>query len=184
MRSRYEIRPGATAMIRERKGGFRMPTSVTAALERGDIRPGVSVFDYGEGFGETCEHLRNDYGVACRGWDKFHAARKPKIPSDVVTLNFVLNVVPDPAERREALQEAFSLARRSLVIGVRGRQDERSTKTKIPWGDGYRVRQQGKWTFQKFYTPDAVVRYIRRVLGRSAKIRLLRRDPVVVVVDR
>ncbi len=182
--SEYEFHPGKTAMKRKVKDGFRMPTSVTAAMKDRTIRRGISVFDYGEGLGETCEHLRKHYGVDCRGWDKFHSGHKPKISSDVVTLNFVLNVVPDPVERAKALREAHRLAREALVVGVRGRSDERSTKSKTPWGDGYRVRKSGAWTFQKFYTPDQAVQYVRDTLGSSVKVRVLKSDPVVLVVDK
>lgn len=186
MRARYDIQPEATAKRRRLKRGFEMPTPMQDALKLGIVRPGDSLFDYGEGHGELCPELRQR-GIRCAGWDKYQpgSMHKPKVRSDVVALNFVLNTTPDPVERREALREADSLARRDLVIGVRGKDDEAATKTKIPYpkGGGFLVRRSGKWTFQKFYTAEEFVSYVTRVLG-PRPIRVLRNDPVVVVVGR
>jgi DNA phosphorothioation-associated putative methyltransferase len=176
MRARYDIRSERTAKRRT-----EIPVPIQDALDEGLIRPGVSVFDYGEGRGELCPKLERR-GIRCAGWDPGHSPGKPKQAADVVALNFVLNVIPDPQVRAEALREAHRLARQALVIGVRGRSDERSTKTKVRYGDGFLVGRGRVRTFQKFYSPEEFVRYARRVLGRP--VRMLRRDPVVVVVDR
>lgn len=177
----YEFHPGRTAKRRTTSKGYTPPVPVKDAQREGYIRPGDSVFDYGEGRGELCPVLR-EQGIQCDGWDKYHSPGNPKKSADVVALNFVLNVIPDREERTQALREAYSLSRRALVLGVRGKKDEYGTKTKLPYGDGYRVRKDGRWTFQKFYSADDAVDYVERTLDRPVEV--LRRDPVVLVVKK
>jgi DNA phosphorothioation-associated putative methyltransferase len=165
------------------KRGTKLPTTVRAAKAAGIIRPGTTVFDYGEGLGETCAVL-NQEGITCRGWDPGHSEQKPKVPADVVMLNFVLNVICDPDVRDGALREAYGLANKHLVIGVRPMDDEKGTKTKRPCGDGWLVLKNKKWTFQKFHSVAEFKGYVRQVLGREARVLADKSKSVLVVVDK
>jgi DNA phosphorothioation-associated putative methyltransferase len=160
--------------------GQKLPTSVRAAMAAGIIRSDTSVFDYGEGRGETCATL-NRQGIRCQGWDPGHSAHKPKVPADVVTLNFVLNVICDPGTREGALRDAYKLARKHLVIGMRPLEDGTGTKTKRPCSDGFLVRKDGRWTFQSTAQFQA---YVRKVLGREARVLADKSKSVLVVVDK
>lgn len=171
----YEVRSEKTAIARP------FPVPAKRAYEAGIIRRGASVFDYGEGKGGLCRTLRKK-GITCRGWDPSFSPANPKTRADVVTINFVLNVICNPNDRAKALREAYGLAREALVVGLRPKSEEKGTKSKEPCGDGWLVKKGRSVTFQKFHTVDEAVGYVERVLGRQAQV--LARDPVVLVVKK
>ena len=61
--------------------------------------------------------------VDARGWDPYFAPNEPVVPSDVVNLGYVLNVIEDLAERAQTLRRAFALAREVLGVEVFARVD-------------------------------------------------------------
>lgn len=88
-------------------------------------------------------------GIDAVGWDPHFAPdRSVLAPRDVVNLGFVLNVVEDPAERRDLLRRAFDLAERCLAVAVMlvGKGDVSGHR---PHGDGF---LSSRGTFQRYYT--------------------------------
>jgi DNA phosphorothioation-associated putative methyltransferase len=91
-------------------------------------------------------------------------ADAPPESAEVVNLDYVINVVEDPAERAATLQQASDLARCLLVVSaqvlIRGRG-----KTPVEFGRGVRT---GRGTFQKFYQQDELKSYLEEQLGTDA----------------
>ena len=58
------------------------------------------------------------HGLDAVGWDPAYRPDGTKRPSDLVNLGFVINVIEDREERCDALRQAFSFAKRILVVSV------------------------------------------------------------------
>src|SRR5438067_900507 len=116
------------------------------AFEDGVLANGISVLDYGCGRGGDVARLRQ-LGLDATGWDPTHCPDTPLVAADVVNLGYVLNVIEDRAERRDALRRAWSLARSSLVVAARPAWEARDVRGR-PHGDGLLTAND---TFQKFY---------------------------------
>ncbi|KDR27145.1 DNA phosphorothioation-associated putative methyltransferase [Caballeronia zhejiangensis] len=119
-----------------------------------------TVFDYGCGRGDDIRALR-EQGFRAAGWDPHYAADEPTIESDVVNIGFVLNVIEDEAERRQALSRAFALTRRVLSVAVM--TDKVSSIAGNPFRDGYLTSRN---TFQKYFSREAFQHFIESVLSR------------------
>lgn len=149
-----------------RRKGLSLPFR---ALEtEGWLEGQYSVFDYGCGRGFDVAALQRR-GVEARGYDPASFPEMPLVRSDIVTLNYVLNVIPDTKERKEALLGAFGLAKRLLVVAVRQRQGGNMPQgTEEDFGDGV-VTSKG--TFQHYFTPKSLTAYIHRHLpGVSVEV--------------
>ena len=84
------------------------------------------------------------------------------MPTDVVNLGYVVNVIEDPAERIVVLVAAWSLARKVLIVS--GRLDWEATDAAVDFqGDGIVT---GKHTIQKFFTQEELRQWIELALGR------------------
>jgi DNA phosphorothioation-associated putative methyltransferase len=88
----------------------------------------------------------------------------PQTPADVVNLGYVINVIEDTAERREALINAWKLAQKVLIVAAQVLIDDR-TRGVIAYGDGIITRRN---TFQKYYEQEELKFYIDQVLGVDA----------------
>ena len=144
----------------ERQG---LSAPIRSLLRFGLIDERASVFDYGCGRGSDVEGL-NAAGIDAKGWDPHFAPDTPKVMADVVNLGFVLNVIEDPAERVEALRDAFSLARTCLAVAVITGTSARLHLSR-PYEDGF-VTSRG--TFQKLYRTDELRELLETVLQREA----------------
>ena len=133
------------------------------AFEDGVIGDGCSVLDYGCGRGGDVERLKQ-LGVRATGWDPSHRPDTPLVAADVVNLGYVINVIEDQAERREALRRAWSLARSVLVVAARHSWEARKVAGR-PHGDGLVT---AKGTFQKFFEQDELRAYVETTLGRRS----------------
>ncbi len=144
-----------------RRGDLSRPAK--CALRDGLLDSSTTAFDYGCGHGEDVDLLAAQ-GIACAGWDPVFRPSAPRVEADVVNLGFVINVIEDPAERAEALTQAWRLCRRVLVVAaqveVAGRGQDR-----VAFGDGILTRLG---TFQKFYRQDELKEYLESVLGAEA----------------
>lgn len=119
---------------------------IRIALETKLIESEASVLDFGCGQGDDVRRLQR-IGIACVGWDPHFRPQTAKKPSDIVNLGFVLNVIEDPSERAEVLQEAWDLANRVLLVATR-------PTAEAPTETGHRFRDgilTSRGTFQKFY---------------------------------
>ena len=102
---------------------------VKTLLELGQLRRGESFFDYGCGHGGDVEAIQR-LGHKSAGWDPVHAPDSAKHEADVVNLGFVLNVIEDPAERVDALLDAWKHTRRALLVSIsKNASSPRTTRT-------------------------------------------------------
>src|SRR5262245_48949063 len=102
-----------TAIVR-----YEHSRPVRRALADGMITPSTSVFDYGCGHGDDLRMLAAT-GVNCFGWDPVHRPEDPLLSADVVNLGYVVNVIEDASERRDAVRRAWALAGKMLIVSAR-----------------------------------------------------------------
>ncbi|MSV82270.1 MAG: DNA phosphorothioation-associated putative methyltransferase [Actinobacteria bacterium] len=120
-------------------------------------------FDYGCGRGGDVRHLR-EMGMPAAGWDPAHAPDEPLVPSAVVNLGFVVNVIEDHQERRDALHKAWALAQEVLVVSAR-MDWEAPTEPGRPFRDGFLTKTG---TFQKFFRQDELRAWIDSTLDQKS----------------
>ncbi|NEX18457.1 MAG: hypothetical protein C1943_18105 [Halochromatium sp.] len=99
------------------------------------------------------------------GWDPYFAPEQPIASADLVNLGFVINVInviEDFDERLEALQRAWSLAERLLVVSVMlaNQNDLRGARFR----DGVITQRQ---TFQKYYTQQEIKAFLTDALDEE-----------------
>ncbi len=114
------------------------------------------IADPEETVGTTVEELRNNYKINISGYDKFQPewSEKPNKHFDIVTCNYVLNVIEDPLERFELIEELKTMGDQ---IYITVRSDIKSIKDNwIPYNDGYLTGRKNNCTFQKIYTIDMI----------------------------
>ncbi len=126
----------------------RVSKPVRLILDLGQLRRGERFFDYGCGLGGDIEAVRR-LGFDANGWDPVHASQGARSEGDVVNLGFVLNVIEDPAERVEVLLQAWSLARRLLVVSTLVQGNENYAEFQC-CSDGILTSRN---TFQKHFEP-------------------------------
>lgn len=129
-------------------------------ISHGLITKSVEIFDYGCGRGDDLKGLLES-GLKCQGWDPHFANESPLTPADIVNLGFVVNVIEDPAERVEAIQKAYDLARVALVVSVMLHSKDRPGK---PYRDGFLTSRS---TFQKYFSQDEFKYYLESILGQD-----------------
>jgi DNA phosphorothioation-associated putative methyltransferase len=133
---------------------------IKIAVEHGVLRPSSDFFDYGCGRGADVRWLKSS-GWRARGWDPVHLPRARRTSSATVAITYVLNVIEDLEERREALVSAWVLAEKVLVVSAR-LTDERDQAHSRPRSDGW-VTSRG--TFQKFFEHLELGGFIQNVTG-------------------
>lgn len=139
---------------------FSAPVQTLARF--GFFSRGWTFFDYGCGKGDDVRGLREN-GVAADGWDPYFAHDVSKKPADIVNLGFVINVIEDVLERKEALRQAFRLATRVLSVSVMLYSS--ANPTRRVFGDGY-LSDRG--TFQKYFTQAELKEFIDDTLGEES----------------
>ena len=122
---------------------------------------GKELFDYGCGKGDDMAAL-GALGYSVRGWDPFYAAECEIARAHVVNLGFVLNVIEDFEERRDALHRAFRIADEVLAISV---MLAGGATPGVPYRDGVRTSRN---TFQKYFSQEELKQYVQRELGQEA----------------
>jgi DNA phosphorothioation-associated putative methyltransferase len=132
---------------------------VRAALGANLFHSETNFFDYGCGYGGDVERIAAE-GYACSGWDPYYQPNTPKTAADIVNLGYVINVIEDTAERREALVNAWNLTRRVLIVAAQVLISDR-VSNQIAYGDGVITRRN---TFQKYYEQEELKIYIDQVL--------------------
>ena len=147
-----------TALVRR-----EISKPVKTLLELGQLRRGESFFDYGCGHGGDVLAI-GKLGHPASGWDPVHAPDELKQAADVVNLGFVLNVIEDPAERVEALLDAWQQTRRALLVStlIAGQEAYGNIQT---FGDGVITRRD---TFQKFFEPAEIQALLEDTLHTEA----------------
>ncbi|KAA0922151.1 DNA phosphorothioation-associated putative methyltransferase [Streptomyces apricus] len=140
----------------------RVGLSLPARRALGDLRlePGRKVLDYGCGRGGDVRVLRQ-LGLDVAGWDPVHFPEGLLRPADVVLLTYVLNVIEDPAERRQTLLRAWELASSVLVVSARLRWERNQIKG-TEHGDGILTQRR---TFQHLYAAGELRDYVEEATG-------------------
>ena len=151
------VRRHRTALTR-----YTLSKPVKSVLEFDQLAPGSSFFDYGCGLGDDVRGLC-ELGYDATGWDPVHAPAVRRQAADTVNLGYVLNVIEDPAERLEALVEAWQLANRLLVVSAL--IGEPTQVAPESFQDGVLTRRQ---TFQKYFTQQELQRFIEDALETPA----------------
>jgi DNA phosphorothioation-associated putative methyltransferase len=130
------------------------------AIEHQVISKRTRILDFGCGRGFDVDKLR-DSGWSTFGWDPAHRPTTRKTKSDVVTFNYVLNVIEDQNERVLTLKSAFELAKSCLIVSAR-LDFERDEAHVRPFADGWLTSRN---TFQKFYTQDELRDFLQSNLN-------------------
>jgi DNA phosphorothioation-associated putative methyltransferase len=144
-----------------RRAGLSRP--VRLAIEDGIINPQTPVFDYGCGHGDDLRYL-SSLGIPCSGWDPAFAPAEERSPADVVNLGYVINVIEDPRERAHALEQAWKLTRRVLIVSARLSLDISASRASS-FADGFIT---GKGTFQKLFEQQELRGWIDTALGTQS----------------
>lgn len=120
-------------------------------------------FDYGCGRGEDVD-LLSARGFSASGWDPHYADHNPLVTADFVAITYVLNVIEDISERRVALERAWGLTSRALLVSAQVTVAQTGA-IQVPYSDGILT---GTGTFQKYYTQNELKEYIEDVLRVEA----------------
>ena len=136
---------------------------VRLALEANLFPPSTTFFDYGCGYGGDVQRVA-EQGYSSSGWDPYYRPDVPRTAADVVNLGYIINVVEDAAERREALIKAWSLTRQVLIVAAQVLIDDRR-RGLVAYEDGMITRRN---TFQKYYEQEELKIYIDQVLNVDA----------------
>ena len=147
-----------TALVRR-----EISKPVKTLLELGQLRRGESFFDYGCGYGGDVEAI-GKLGHEANGWDPVHAPDSPKKSADVVNLGFVLNVIEDPAERVDAVLDAWNHTQRVLLVSTLIAGQE-SYDDILTFGDGVITKRD---TFQKYFEPADIQALLEDTLQTEA----------------
>ncbi|MFI5529258.1 DNA phosphorothioation-associated putative methyltransferase [Kitasatospora sp. NPDC051853] len=108
------------ASERHRTAIGRSGLSVPArqALADGQLHPDHTILDFGCGRGDDVRALKRlDRQIT--GWDPHFQPHAQKRPADVILMTYVLNVIENPAERRDTLRAAWALTKAVLVVSAR-----------------------------------------------------------------
>lgn len=141
---------------------YDLSKPVKLLIKHGLLKEGLSFFDYGCGRGMDVEGLES-LGYEVGAWDPAFRPDGEKVAADVVNLGYVLNVIENPAERKEALKGAFKLVEKVMIVSALPRGQETEAHTR-PMGDGF-ITKNG--TFQKFYAPGELEDLIESCLERE-----------------
>ena len=136
---------------------------VRLALECGLFSPETTFFDYGCGHGGDITRIAAQ-GYKSSGWDPYYSPDTPKITADVVNIGFVINVIENQSERREALIQAWELTQKVLLVAAQVLISDMKRGV-IAYGDGIITNRN---TFQKYYEQEELKIYIDQVLGVDA----------------
>ena len=153
-----EIERHKAAIIRR-----ELSRPVRLALEAELFTEETTFFDYGCGYGEDVAFLR-DRGYTSSGWDPYYQPDVPHVAADIVNLGYIINVIEDTQERRDALLKAWELAQRVLIVSAQVLIDDRQ-RGLVAYGDGIVTSRN---TFQKYYQQEELKAYIDRVLEVDA----------------
>ncbi len=99
----------------------RLSSTARLIVKSGLVSTDESFLDYGCGRGFDFQALQK-LGYNSLGYDPYYFPDTKLEPTDVVMFSYVLNVIQDLEERREALLNAWSLTRKRMIVAavVRG----------------------------------------------------------------
>ena len=151
-----------TILIERHKAALKrseLSRPVRIALEADLFKEGTTFFDYGCGCGEDVKQIASQ-GYSSSGWDPYYRPDAELEAADIVNLGYIINVIEDIAERRQALIRAWELTRRVLIVSAQVLVDDRR-RGLVAYGDGIVTNRN---TFQKYYEQEELKLYIEQVL--------------------
>ncbi|MCW8107116.1 DNA phosphorothioation-associated putative methyltransferase [Alteromonas ponticola] len=131
--------------------------------KKGYLDGGHTVFDYGCGLGDDLAELQSN-GISASGWDPNFRPDDDIDSADIVNLGFVLNVIEDFEERIGAIQRAFELAEKFLIVSCMLMSEARLAQY-TPYKDGVLTSRN---TFQKYYFQSELQLFIEESLEQRA----------------
>ncbi len=152
-----------TILIERHKAAIKrseLSRPVRIAVEANLFKEGTTFFDYGCGHGEDVKRLQ-ELGYSSFGWDPYYRPKAEFVTADIVNLGYIINVIEDIVERREALIRAWELTRKVLIVSAQVLVDDRR-RGLVAYGDGIVTNRN---TFQKYYEQEELKLYIEQVLG-------------------
>lgn len=136
---------------------------VRLAIEWAILNNNTTFFDYGCGHGGDVERIAARGNISA-GWDPYYRPDTPHTSADVVNLGYVLNVIEDLDERRQALINAWELTCKVLIVSAQVLINDRGSG-QLAYADGIVTRRN---TFQKYYEQEELKNYIDEVLNADA----------------
>ena len=163
MNNKYNIDPAATAIKRKNR---ITPYAKGMVEMHNKVIDFESVLDFGCGWSKDVELYREN-GIEAVGYDrhpKFGCTSKPDSKFDLVTMIFVLNVLPSREERLEAISQAKQYLKNKGALLIVSRTDRVIEKKARESGwesynDGYisRVLKNNRAMFQKGLSKDDII---------------------------
>ena len=129
-----------------RRASYSKP--LKCLLRDGLLNQSKDYFDYGCGHGRDLK-LLEDIGIECGGWDPAFRPDAERKKSKVVNIGYVINVIEDQNERREALKRAWALSSEVLCVAAQIEFAAPDKEQQI-FGDGCLT---SRGTFQKVLQP-------------------------------
>ena len=137
---------------------------IKIALADGLLESGTTFLDFGCGLGDDIRHL-GLRGIKAWGWDPKHRLDGELEPAQIVNLGYVVNVIEDAEERGKCLKQAWSYAKRALIVAARLASETREFSPVGEFRDGF-ITSIG--TFQKLYEQDELKEWVERELSEPA----------------
>jgi DNA phosphorothioation-associated putative methyltransferase len=153
-----KIERDKTAIVR-----YELSAPMKVLAKHGFLEGQYSIFDYGCGRGDDLRELEA-HGIDALGWDPNFLPDADKVNADLVNIGFVINVIEERNERMEAIQGAWALTDKLLVISAMLANESYLAKF-TPYKDGIITSRN---TFQKYFTQSELKMFIELSLDESA----------------
>lgn len=153
-----KIERDKTAIVR-----YELSAPMKVLAKHGFLEGQYSIFDYGCGRGDDLRELEA-HGMNALGWDPNFLPDSDKVNADLVNIGFVINVIEERNERMEAIQGAWALTDKLLVISAMLANESYLAKF-TPYKDGIITSRN---TFQKYFTQSELKMFIELSLDESA----------------
>ena len=147
-----------TAIVR-----YELSAPMKTLAKSGFLEGQYSIFDYGCGRGDDLRELEA-HGLDALGWDPNFLPDADRLNADLVNIGFVVNVIEDRNERMEAVQGAWELTDKLLVVSAM-LANEKYLAQFTPYKDGIITSRN---TFQKYYTQSELKLFIELSIEEQA----------------
>lgn len=147
-----------TAIVR-----YDLSAPMKTLAKNGFLEGQYSIFDYGCGRGDDLRELEA-HGLDALGWDPNFLPDADLVKADLVNIGFVVNVIEERNERIEAVQGAWELTDKLLVVSAM-LANEKYLAQFTPYKDGIITSRN---TFQKYYTQSELKLFIELSIDEQA----------------
>lgn len=160
----------------------------SAPLLRGfffDLNKEDTILDYGCGYGFDVTFLQLK-GFDVEGYDSYHTpyrfAQLSKGYYNKVICSYVINVIPTVEERIDVLNKLNYFSTEDATIYITIRLRDRKIKNYIEAYDGIIT---SKKTFQKFYTQEEFLEFLRKVFKtENIRFKKIGQDNLMAIVEK